>query len=86
MTVTVKKVGGSVAVIIPKAVACDLELAEGTPLELSSSGGTITMRKRQPSRRPRRPVTKIAAQIKPASYRRRNREVADDRPTGREVW
>ena len=42
MTVTVKKVGGSVAVIIPKAMATEMELAEGTPLELSSSGGTIT--------------------------------------------
>ena len=85
MTVMVKKVGGSVAVVIPKAVAAEMGLAEGTPLEISTSGGTIVMR-RQRSRRPRRPIGKIVAQIKPASYRRRNRELSDNGPLGKELW
>jgi antitoxin component of MazEF toxin-antitoxin module len=85
MTVTVKKVGGSVAVLIPKAVAREMELSEGTSLELSTSGGALVMRKQ--GRRPRRPLAKIIAKIKPASYRRRNRAaVGDGGPVGKELW
>jgi antitoxin component of MazEF toxin-antitoxin module len=85
MTVTVKKVGGSVAVLLPKAVAREMELLAGTALDLSTSGGAIVMRK-SPARRPRRSIEKIVAEINPASYRRRNREHSDRGPVGQEVW
>jgi antitoxin component of MazEF toxin-antitoxin module len=87
MTVVVKKIGGSVAVVIPKSVAREMELTEGTALELSadSAAAAIIMRKR--GRRPRRPLAQIVAQIKPASYRRHNRELlSQDRPVGKELW
>jgi AbrB family looped-hinge helix DNA binding protein len=84
MTVTVKKVGGSVAVIIPKEVAKEMELVEGTALDISTSGGAIVMRKQ--GRRARRPLANIVSQINTASYRRRSRELGGDGPVGREVW
>jgi antitoxin component of MazEF toxin-antitoxin module len=84
MTVIVKKIGGSVAVVIPKAVARELELTDGTPLDLRTSATAIIMRKQR--RRPRRKLGTIVAQIKPASYRRRARELPDERPAGKELW
>jgi AbrB family looped-hinge helix DNA binding protein len=82
MTVTIKKIGGSVAVVIPKSVARDMDLTEGTALELNSTRDSIVMRKS--NRRPRRSLRSIVAKIKPAAYRRR-REIASDRPVGKEV-
>ncbi len=84
MTVVVKKVGGSVAVVIPKALARDLDLIEGTPLDVSTTADAIVMRKR--SRQPRRPLAQLVTQIKPATYRRRRRELGDDAPVGKEIW
>ena len=84
MTVIVKKIGGSVAVVIPKAVAREMELVEGTSLEISGNADGITMRRQ--GRRPRRRLRRIVAQIKPAAYRRRNRELTKDRPVGKEIW
>jgi AbrB family looped-hinge helix DNA binding protein len=83
MTVIVKKIGGSVAVVIPKSVARDMGLAEGTALDISATGAAIVMRKQ--GRRPRRPLSRIVAQIKPGSYRRRNRELSADRAVGKEI-
>jgi AbrB family looped-hinge helix DNA binding protein len=85
MTVTVKKLGGSVAVVIPKAVAREMELTEGTPLEISGDADAIVLRKPRRRRRPRRPLARIVAQIKPASYRRRSAELSADRSVGREI-
>jgi antitoxin component of MazEF toxin-antitoxin module len=85
LTVTVKQVGGSVAVVIPKIVASEMELEAGTALEITTSGDAIVMRKHA-ARRARRPLSKIVAQIKPASYQRRRREVSADRPVGKELW
>lgn len=84
MTVRVKKIGGSLAVVIPKSMAQELEMVEGTPLEISASGGTMVMRKQ--GRRPRRSISEIVAQINADSYRRRNRELTKDRPVGKEIW
>jgi antitoxin component of MazEF toxin-antitoxin module len=84
MTVTVKKVGGSVSVVIPRGVAREMALTEGTALDVTTVGGAIVMRKRGcPARRP---LAGIVAQISPAAYRKRNREMADGGPVGREVW
>jgi len=83
MTVTVKKLGGSMAVVIPKAVASEFELAEGTILDISANDASIVLRRQ--GRRPRRPIGQIVAQIKPASYRR-HRALANDPPVGREIW
>lgn len=83
MTVLVKQIGGSVAVVIPKAVAREMELCDGTSLDISTSAGGILLRKQ--GRRPRRPLSRIIAEIKPASYRVRNHELLGDPPVGREI-
>ncbi len=84
MTVTVKKLGGSVAVVIPKAVAQEMDLTAGTNLDVTIAPGGIMLKKQ--GRRPRRPISEIVAAIDPASYRRRNREMSEDRPVGKELW
>lgn len=84
MTVTVKKIGGSVAVVIPTTIAREMHLTEGTPLEINASAATIVMRKQ--GRRPRRSLDRIVAQINPASYRRRGAELFGDRRVGKEIW
>jgi antitoxin component of MazEF toxin-antitoxin module len=84
MTVLVKKIGGSVAVVIPKTMAQEMGLVSGTSLDISADADAIVMRKA--GRRPRRDLHKIIEQIKPASYRRRRRELGDDPPIGKEMW
>lgn len=86
MTVTVRKLGGSVAVLIPRSVARELELSEGTSLELTTTDKSLIMRKGPRRRRDRTPLAQIVAKIKSTSYRRRNREMSERGPVGREVW
>ena len=84
MTVTVKRVGGSMAVVIPRAIAREMELSEGTALDVETSANAIVMRRSD--RRARRSISRIVAAINPTSYRRRRRELGDDPPVGKEVW
>ena len=85
MTVMVKKIGGSMAVVIPKAVARDMALTEGAALEISGNADEIVLRKQD--RRPRRSLKRLVAQMKPASYRRHTREQRDGGgPVGKELW
>ena len=51
MTAT-KNVGGSVAVVIPAAIARELALTDGTALDVTTTADGIVMRRRD--RRPRR--------------------------------
>lgn len=84
MTILVRKIGGSLGVVIPKAVVREMELSAGASLTIRTGDGEIVMRKRP--ERVRRPIGQIVAQIKRSSYRRHGRELAEDRPVGREVW
>jgi len=84
MTVLVKKIGGSVAVVIPKAMAREMGLRDGTPLELAQNAGAITLRPGVP--RPRRSLRSIVKQIDPASYQRHHRELGNISPVGKEIW
>ena len=87
MTVVVKRIGGSVAVVIPKSVAREMELTEGTALELSADATAAALVMRKRGWRARRPLAEIVAQIKPASYRRHSRQLlSQDRPMGKEPW
>jgi antitoxin component of MazEF toxin-antitoxin module len=84
MTVVVKKLGGSVAVVIPKGIARDLGLTDGTSLDISTSTDSIVMRRS--GKRQRRPVKAIVSQINRASYRRRQREFPESGRVGKEIW
>ena len=83
MTITVKKIGGSAAVVIPKGIARGMHLAEGSTLEISATDNAIIMRK--PRARARRSLASIINLIRPASYKRRRRELGDDGPFRSEV-
>lgn len=84
MTVTVKKVGGSMSVVIPMRMAKEMRLTEGTSLEIRATQDSIVMQKRQlPARRS---LKSIVSQIKPATYRRRRLELGQDQPIGKENW
>ena len=83
MTVTVKRIGGSLAVVIPRAIAAESRLEEGTSLDVSSTSGGILFRR--PGRRQRRRISDLAKRLDPASYARRNGELLADPPVGREI-
>lgn len=82
MTVVIKKLGGSMAIVIPRGIVREMDLAEGMSLEMTTIDGSLVVRK--PASRPRRSLERIVAQIKPANYRRRRLELGDDQPVGRE--
>lgn len=73
MTITVKKIGGSAAVVIPKEIARGMHLAEGSTLEISATGNAIILRK--PRARARQSLESIVQNIRPASYKRRRRNL-----------
>lgn len=83
MTVTVKKIGGSVAIVVPKSIAVDFGLKQGEKVELSRDNDTLVLRRSR--RRARRPIDELIAQMDPEAYARHDREL-NDRPVGREIW
>jgi AbrB family looped-hinge helix DNA binding protein len=74
MTVTIKKIGGSMGIVIPKSVASDMGLTEGAALDISVRNGVIVMPR--PGRRARRPLKTLAGQMNRAAYRKHNRELS----------
>jgi antitoxin component of MazEF toxin-antitoxin module len=84
MVVTVKKIGGSVGVLIPKAIATELGLIDGTPLDVRAGRDEIVMRKSE--RRTRRGLSEIIGKINPSAYRKRNRDLHDSGQAGKEIW
>jgi antitoxin component of MazEF toxin-antitoxin module len=83
MTITIKRIGGSMAVVIPKSLAQEMHLTDGQTLDITTSAGALVMK--SSARRPRRSLASIVSQIKPATYRRRSHEMPD-RPVGKEIW
>lgn len=83
MTVTVRRIGGSLAVFIPRAIAAESRLEEGTALDVSSSAAGILFWR--PDWRQRRRMGDLAKRLDPASYARRNAELLAEPPVGREI-
>jgi antitoxin component of MazEF toxin-antitoxin module len=84
MLATVTKLGGSVAIVIPKGMAAQNQLTPGTTVDLLQAEEGILIRK--PRGRLRRPITEIVRAIDPAAYHRRWQGIAFDRPVGKEHW
>ena len=82
MTVTIKRIGGSLAVLIPRAIALESGLAEGASLDVKRTAEGILFRPAE--RRPRRPIDRIVKQINRRSYVRRNAEL-NEKAVGREI-
>ena len=75
MIVRVRKIGGRLAVLIPSSLARELNLVDGTPLEIASDAGSLLLRKKR--RRATRSMAALVAAIKPGSYKRRSQEHRD---------
>lgn len=84
MLATVKKIGGSVAIVIPKSMAAHNQLSPGVAVDLTQGEDGIVVRK--PRGRVRRSINDIVKEIDPTAYARRRRELALDHPLGKEIW
>jgi antitoxin MazE len=79
MLAKVQRWGNSLGLRIPKAIAAQASVREGSSVELSVTAGAIVIR--PPSRRYE--LAELLAQVLPQN---RHRELATGRPRGREVW
>jgi antitoxin MazE len=71
--------GNSLAVRIPQALAEQAELDEGTEVEVSLEGGSLSIRRRPP----RYTLDELVDQITPEN---RHEETDWGEPQGKEVW
>ena len=79
MATTVQKWGNSLGLRIPKSVAEQVSLTNGTEVEFDTSGGVLTVR---PKRRRKYTLAKLLAQAKGPHP---HRELDWDGPVGREL-
>jgi antitoxin component of MazEF toxin-antitoxin module len=82
VTVTLRKIGGSMAIVIPKRVVDEMGLVVGDALGLTQQDDSMILRR---SRRPRRPLREILAESDPKAYER-HRHLLKDGPIGKEIW
>ena len=80
MLTRVQKWGNSLAVRIPKALAEDVPVREGDPVDLTVENGRLTV---VPAAEPTLDLDCLLDQITPESV---HGEVDTGRPVGREVW
>ncbi len=80
MHVRVQKWGNSLAVRIPKPLAEDAEVKEGTVLNLAVSGGKVVA---TPVKKSKLSLRQLLAQVNSKNL---HAEVDSGRPVGREVW
>ncbi len=79
MTATVQKWGNSLALRLPKAIAQDLEVNEGDPVELKVRGDALEVR---PARKEYR-LSELLAKVEKGNL---HSETDWGGPTGKEVW
>jgi antitoxin MazE len=80
MTATVQKWGNSLAIRIPRTVAKDIHIQQGSLVEISASSGNLLV---SPTRRRKRGLARLLAGVT-----RSNLHSAIDwgDPVGREIW
>lgn len=81
MATTVKKWGNSLGIRIPRAVAEQVRLADGTAVEFEATEGALTIR---PVRKPRR-MQSLKALLAKAKGPSPHRGLGKDAPVGREL-
>ena len=80
MPATVRKWGNSLGIRLPKTIAQQTNLANGTEIEFDTSGGTLTIRPKRQRRRKYK-LPDLLAKIKGPNP---HRQFVRDRPVGRE--
>ena len=78
MPTTVQKWGNSLGIRIPKSIAEQVKLRNGTEVELDTAGGVLTVR-------PRRRKYTLAGLLAKAKGPSPHRDLDKDRPVGREL-
>jgi antitoxin ChpS len=82
-TTNLRKVGGSVMLVVPPAVLDMLHLQAGTTVGLVIDGGRLIV---EPQRRPRYTLEELLAQCDPsAELTQEDREWLDAKPVGSEL-
>lgn len=83
-TTNLRKVGGSIMLIVPPAVLEMLNLEPGAKVGLTVHAGRIMV---EPQQRPRYTLEELLAQCKPKATRRKKeeREWLNAKPKGREL-
>ena len=79
MATTVQKWGNSLGIRVPKAVAAQVNLSDGTEVEFDTAGGVLTIR---PKRRRKYTLAQLLARAKGPSP---HRELDRGGPRGREL-
>lgn len=77
METRVQKWGNSLAIRIPKVLAREAGLAEGTPVDFSIDEGAVIIRPKRYS------LEELLAQVTPENL---HPEINTGRPVGREAW
>src|SRR5688572_5161930 len=84
LTATLRNVGGSVMLAVPKALLDGLGLAANTKVALSVDGGRLIV---EPHPKPKYTLAELLAQCDPdAPASTEEQEWQDVEPVGREVW
>jgi antitoxin MazE len=79
MTARVQKWGNSLALRLPKALADDLRLQQGSAVELSVVGGKLVLEPHRP------PQYRLEDLLKKVTKRNIHGEIKTDRPVGKEA-
>ena len=82
MTTTVQKWGNSLGIRVPKAIAEQVQLKDGSAVEFDTSRGVLTIR---PLRRARRSKYTLAELIKGSKGPSPYRHLDHDKPVGKEL-
>jgi len=80
MASTVQKWGNSLGVRIPKAIASQVNLADGVEVDFDTTGGVLTLRPRR--KQGRQKLSELLAKAKGPNPHRR---LLNDAPRGREL-
>lgn len=82
-TTNLRKVGGSVMLVVPPALLDVLQLRPGAKVGLAVRGGRLVI---EPQQRPRYTLDELLTQCHPKARRsRQEREWLNDAPAGREL-
>ena len=81
----VQKWGNSLALRIPKALAAQTQLDQGTPVEMKVENGALVIKpvESQPKRKRKYKLEELLAQVTPENI---HPEIDFGPPVGKEVW
>lgn len=85
VTATLRNLGGSVVLTVPKKILDLIHLHAGTPVEMRVEDGKLIV---QPTMKPKYTLADLLAQCQPKDFQctEDDRAWLDIKPVGKEVW